>query len=526
MPREYMLSQEFKLWVLPKLRSLVDARYEDVRSGVKGKYRDLLQHYMAEYEHQPFAQPDFEGNTNGFNADELRSRAKRFMRNHTGPKTLSMVTSFERSGGAAERNPFTVTCPMELWAKTNKQALRAQICAELDVPNDASDAVTHHPAFIGTRKKVLKREFDALPETEKEIYYEAVRERREDLALTGMTPSTVQERQLAFVDWFNKEIHKKMYNGRLGRTMLVEYSGFYIGEEDRRVHRFRGQTSSYDTKLWCNTADFKENVEHLWDSFVDEEARVRPGASGDELHAAREELKDYFELTFKSLPANKFVVQCNIAELDEDAFWEDVEANTIDFVSPQRIPTGIRFIDPMQMPEKDFVVLQEHVYNSQQKRRKVPPGSRFVYEQAATYRYIEIDQAIGRKRTLGESQEILGVPIYKGPGHLHPPKMTRSAAQSRAVRERKLRVPQRGAPFLLLGLSLRSCINPQAQKLTALLDLSKTSPEWRPDLRAVKSRPSSPLLHPRNGAVMILRILRRSFPAAGPKKRRLPVNQK
>lgn len=58
------LSTAFIEWALPKLRPLVDAHYEDKQKNVvrQGAFYALLDHYMAEFDGQPFAKPDFDGN--------------------------------------------------------------------------------------------------------------------------------------------------------------------------------------------------------------------------------------------------------------------------------------------------------------------------------------------------------------------------------------------------------------------------------------------------------------------------------
>ncbi|EJD37582.1 hypothetical protein AURDEDRAFT_173347 [Auricularia subglabra TFB-10046 SS5] len=268
MPRSYMLSKEFKAWVLPKLRPLVDAHHEDARLRTRTKFRNLLKHYMDDYEHQPFAQPNFPGNKMGFNADELRTRAKRFIRNHTGKKTLSMLAKHERSGGAVELNPLKLTCPMELWGHGDPAGIRVKVCAELGVPPDTSN-VTLLPEWIGTRKAVLKREFDSLPEWEQDKWRTLASNRK--AANSGNEPILTQDHQYEFSTWLDNTLKKRLSDNRLGRKMVVQWAGYYVGEEDRRLHRFRGYHTSDESTPWYFTQDYKRNVAFRWDDFIEKD---------------------------------------------------------------------------------------------------------------------------------------------------------------------------------------------------------------------------------------------------------------
>ncbi|EJD42013.1 hypothetical protein AURDEDRAFT_168805 [Auricularia subglabra TFB-10046 SS5] len=385
MPREVQVCDAYIKWALPKLRPLVNARDEEARIGVRGKFRELLDFYMEEYEQQPFAQPDFHQYLEDGKPLETVELWRKWLRNHTRPKCLSAVSRFERQGGHSELSPFCATSAMELWATTEPERIRHLICEKLGVPSDTAPSAM--PPAIGARKIVLKREFAMLPQGEQDAWRNLSRERKEASDSEAMEVIAVQERQEAF----SNEIHQFIKKHMQGASDA--HLGHYATAGPR----------------WPDTAIYKEQVAPHWVKFVNSLAddmviwdleELKDSDVGNKLLARREELKAYFEDLFR--------LYCDFKTLDVERFWADVAENPHDYVDPGRLPRGTRFVNPLNMREQEFREVYKHVYLCHTDHKSVDRELRFVYETDIVNLHVAEVQAQQLKVKLKKKRKLAG----------------------------------------------------------------------------------------------------------------------
>ncbi|EJD34223.1 hypothetical protein AURDEDRAFT_131280 [Auricularia subglabra TFB-10046 SS5] len=411
MPLPPSLCDAFYEWGRPRLRPLLDARGEDAKAGVKryGALHKLLEEYLEEFGHLPFAQPDFkdylddDGNVTETEA-AIRYRARCWFRNHSRTSHTVQLAKFESDGGISEPSSTRVTSAAEMWADGEKARIRKATCEELGIPVTTGNKAL--PAeWIGVRKSVVKREFALLPQTNQDEWHNIARLEREANARDRGSVISIQERQMGFASWLDGTVSKKVKGHALGGVFYFTFHGYFVRADDKQLERFscstaltnerRGKVSSDpNAPSWFKTDQYNEIVSPayllVWeaasrysdsaDKVLFQLSRLPAGAKGEALKMHREELTQYFEEMFR--------LDCDFAVLDTEAFWEDVAKDPSKYVDPDRLPDDIVFAHPDAMTDIDFCEVYTHAWRCQNKGTSVERDARFIYEADAVREHV------------------------------------------------------------------------------------------------------------------------------------------
>ncbi|EJD33118.1 hypothetical protein AURDEDRAFT_131847 [Auricularia subglabra TFB-10046 SS5] len=416
-PRAWSLS--FIDWASQKIGALIDARLKDIEGGPPRPvhFPHVLTSIMAEYEIEPFARPDFSDNLDSegevcITTATLREvtcttcrnaapglmvfqRAVIFLSHHSVPDSFALTAA-----RVANAHAPRCSTAVELWLSTEQAFVREQTCRALGIPTDTADRYLPD-RYISQRQIVSQHEFGLLSETEQADWNKLALERKAAMERNEMAAIIVQNNQTAFIKWLGDMIHERMNSGALGMCMLVEFTGFYVGEEDHRMSRFksltriRGQIATYGgATRWHNTPEYNAHVDAHWKAFclneidadlIFELPKLELGTCADHLSEFRDKLEHFFEELFQ--------LQCNLIDLDAAAFWQHVAVNPTEFVSRKRLPNDILFGNPQSLSEQDFRAVYVHVWLCRVDRDGMDEAERFVYEPSVINKYIALDLA-------------------------------------------------------------------------------------------------------------------------------------
>ncbi|EJD46701.1 hypothetical protein AURDEDRAFT_123860 [Auricularia subglabra TFB-10046 SS5] len=393
MPLPPSLCDDFYKWGLPKLRSLVDARVEDAKAGIKryGAFHKLREEYLEEFEQHPFARPDFpeylddDGNVT-YESGEIREKASTWFRNHARPEKSKKLANFESAGGISQRTGSRAKSAAELWATDEKALIRKSALKALGLPESTGNNA--FPAeWIGARKAAIACEFALLPQEEQDEWHTLARNEKAVSDNEQASVISIQERQLGFATWLRHTVNGKIKGGSLGDTFVIQFSGYCVRAADRRLERFRGQLDTGENPpKWFLSDGYKDLVAPVWADFVHKDVE------GATLKEHREDLTRYFEEMFR--------LACDFGTLDVIGFWKDVAEHPDKYVSPDRMPEGISFAHPKKLPVDDFYEVYQHAWLCQNKPESVEHDARFIYEAEAVRDTVTLERAAFLKRKL------------------------------------------------------------------------------------------------------------------------------
>ncbi|EJD34533.1 hypothetical protein AURDEDRAFT_176429 [Auricularia subglabra TFB-10046 SS5] len=406
MPLPPSLCDAFYEWARPKLRSLVDARAEDSKAGVRryGAFHKLREVYLQEFEHLPFALPTYEAYLDDdgeptADLEDIREKASCWFRNHARPEKSVQLAKFEATGGVSEKFSTRAKSAAELWAEDEKDLIRKSALRALGLPETTGKGA-FPPEWIGARKAAVKREFELLPQAFQDEWHAFAREEKTSADKDQSSVISIQERQLGFATWLNSSVSKKVKSGSLGDTFLLQFSGYCMRTEDRKLERFRGQVDSGpDPPKWFLSQGYKDIVAPVWADFVHDDVadklifdlpKLQRKANGAALGELRDNLAHYFEEMFR--------MACDFNTLDVKGFWKDVAADPEKYVSPDRLPEGITFAHPKNMSEDDFYDVYKHVWRCQNKPTSVERCARFIFEVDAIREHTTLVRAASLKQ--------------------------------------------------------------------------------------------------------------------------------
>ncbi|EJD33804.1 hypothetical protein AURDEDRAFT_177126 [Auricularia subglabra TFB-10046 SS5] len=401
MPLPPSLCDAFYKWALPKLRSLVDARTEDAKGAVKryGAFHKLREVYLQELEHLPFGQPTYadyldEDGVVTYELEDIREKASSWFRNHARPGKSVQLAKFESCGGVSERYSTRAKGAAELWAEDEKERIRKSALRALGLPETTGNGAL--PAeWIGARKAAVTREFALLPQADQDEWHSLARQEKERGDKNQASVISIQERQLGFASWLDNAVRKKIKGGSLGETFVLQFSGYCVRQEDRRLERFRGQVDSGpNPPKWFLSEGYKNIVAPVWTDFVSADVgdklifdlpKLTQKATGAAFKEQLENLAFYLEEMFR--------LACAFETLDVEGFWKDVAADPEKYVSPDRMPEGITFAHPKDLAGDDFYDVYRHVWRCQNKPTAVERDARFIYEDDAVREHVMLLQA-------------------------------------------------------------------------------------------------------------------------------------
>ncbi|EJD51407.1 hypothetical protein AURDEDRAFT_143171 [Auricularia subglabra TFB-10046 SS5] len=265
----------------------------------------------------------------------------------------------------------------ELWADTIRDSIRTITCLALGISPSGPDS-TLPDNFASVRSNVVRQEFALLPEDVQEHWLVMAREANEEHAKEMASATAVQDSQEMVLEWLRRTLKRKGTSGAYGTTMAVQYTVLYVGEEDRRLHFFHDQTSSFDCEQWTLTGNYREKVLPLWVAFATQQTLGKTVLELWEIRAAsdlqlfRRHLTKFFE--------ELFLRQSGMKELDANTFWTEVSRQPEIFVDPLRLPRGITFGHPGLLSDKDFRNLYGYVRLCRRNRGLYRPNARFAFK--------------------------------------------------------------------------------------------------------------------------------------------------
>ncbi|EJD51431.1 hypothetical protein AURDEDRAFT_121232 [Auricularia subglabra TFB-10046 SS5] len=409
----------FREWADRRLPPLRRARAHDMLRGdvELTTYLELLGLLTEDFHHQPFAKW---GSTSGTASNQLYEListqfAKRWLRVHS-------RVDYRHLAGASCRAPeYTAPLPKdsgrELWAASEEWRIRRMSCDEMGVSPSGPDSLLPYN-YPSVRSNIVRQEFSMLPEDVQEHWLTAGRELREVRRKGADSPAAIQESvpspplvliSMTFLDnyslqesisgWIKDKIERKIQGGAFG-SMIVLFSGFFVGEENRHLCYFGDQVSTFDCEKWFESQDYLQVVSPRWIEFAENETsgrlfsdlldyllneyadkriaelwQLEDDVADHALAPFREDLKDFFEELFLS--------QSGMEEMHPDKFWTEIDTQPAAFVDPLRLPRGIKFGHPDLLSDRDFRSLYQYIWLCRSKRDMYTADVRFAFRAEA-----------------------------------------------------------------------------------------------------------------------------------------------
>ncbi|EJD45278.1 hypothetical protein AURDEDRAFT_124692 [Auricularia subglabra TFB-10046 SS5] len=351
----------FREWAGRRLPALRRARsYDLLRGDVELRsYNELLNLLMEPFQCQIF---DNHGQGSGVSSEQAYKLARRWLKNYTTPDHRQFPSDIYRTPEYSA--PLERDCGRELWAATVEWDIRCIACQEMGISPSGPDSLLPYN-FKFVRSNVIREEFSMLPEDVQEYWLSAGRERREVREKGPVTPATTQDFQETIKGWIKCALEQKSQSGAFGSFMAIHYSGFYVGEENRHLHLFHDQVSTFECEEWSGTQG--ERIFELWELGDD--------VGSHRFQSFHEDLKNFLE--------ELFIRQSSMKGLESDFFWTEIDIRPEEFVDPLRLPRGIKFGHPSLLPDKEFRVLYEYIWTCRTKRDTYPSDVRFAFRPEA-----------------------------------------------------------------------------------------------------------------------------------------------